>query len=650
MPNKNKDQSLAITHPELALQAVGWDPATLSAGSHKKVKWQCPLKPNHIYPARVSHRSKGSGCPFCSGHQVLNGDNDLATTHPELALQAVDWDPATLSAGSGKKVNWQCPLKLNHIYPATVASRSNGRGCPFCSGQRVLAGDNDLATTHPELALQAVGWDPATLSAGSNKKVKWQCPLKPNHRYSAVVYNRVKGSGCPFCSGHQVLAGDNDLATTHPELVLQAVGWDPATFSSGSNKKVKWQCPLKPNHIYTATVASRSNGRGCPFCSGHQVLAGDNDLATTHPELALQAVGWDSATLTSGSHKKVKWQCPLKPNHIYPATVNSRSKGSGCPFCSGHQVLNGDNDLATTHPELALQAVGWDPATLSAGSGKKVNWQCPLKLNHIYPATVASRSNGRGCPFCSGNQILAGDNDLATTHPELALQAVGWDPAILSAGSDKKVNWQCPLKPNHIYPATVASRSKGSGCPFCSGHQVLAGDNDLATTHPELALQAVGWDPATLSAGSNKKVKWQCPLKPNHIYTATVANRSNGTGCPSCASSGFDPYKDGYLYFIRHLDFDMLQIGITNAPEERLKNHKSKGWDILEVRGPMDGHLTKEWETAILKMLKGRGADLANNTIAGNFDGYTEAWSRSKFDAKSIFELMRLTEEFEVKG
>jgi hypothetical protein len=63
----------------------------------------------------------------------------------------------------------------------------------------------------------------------------------------------------------------------------------------------------------------------------------------------------------------------------------------------------------------------------------------------------------------------------------------------------------------------------------------------------------------------------------------------------------------------------------------------------------MGGHLTKQWETAILKMLKDRGADLANSTIAGNFDGYTEAWSRSKFDAKSIIELMRLTEEFEVR-
>jgi hypothetical protein len=46
-------------------------------------------------------------------------------------------------------------------------------------------------------------------------------------------------------------------------------------------------------------------------------------------------------------------------------------------------------------------------------------------------------------------------------------------------------------------------------------------------------------------------------------------------------------------------------------------------------------------------MLKAKGADLSNPKIAGKFDGYSEAWSKSTFEAKSIKDLMRLTEEFE---
>jgi hypothetical protein len=91
----------------------------------------------------------------------------------------------------------------------------------------------------------------------------------------------------------------------------------------------------------------------------------------------------------------------------------------------------------------------------------------------------------------------------------------------------------------------------------------------------------------------------------------------------------------------------MIQIGITNYPDQRLGLHKKLGWEIVELRGPMDGHLSQQWERAILRMLKAKGADLSNDKIAGKFDGYSEAWSKSTFQVSSIKELMRLTEEFE---
>jgi hypothetical protein len=91
----------------------------------------------------------------------------------------------------------------------------------------------------------------------------------------------------------------------------------------------------------------------------------------------------------------------------------------------------------------------------------------------------------------------------------------------------------------------------------------------------------------------------------------------------------------------------MFQIGITNFPKDRINLHSNLGWQLIEIRGPMDGHSTQQWETAILRMLKAKGADLSNSKIAGKFDGYSEAWSKSTFEVKSIKELMRLTEEYE---
>ena len=102
-----------------------------------------------------------------------------------------------------------------------------------------------LSKTHPKLAKEADGWDPSQFTYGSNKRQKWKCIQ--GHRYEATLANRVsKNSGCPFCSGHKVLAGFNDLATTHPGVAAQADGWDPTKVTFGSGKKVSWKC--KKNH------------------------------------------------------------------------------------------------------------------------------------------------------------------------------------------------------------------------------------------------------------------------------------------------------------------------------------------------------------------------------------------------------------------
>ena len=425
-------QPISLSHPEIAAQAYGWDPSTLSSGSNEAKEWMCPK--GHVYDSQVAKRAmRGQGCPFCSGHRVLAGFNDIPTSHPEIAKEANGWDPTKISAGSNKKLSWECPI--GHIYESRVADRTlqNAR-CPICLGRQVLVGFNDLLTTHPELAAEAHEWNPQTRTAGSNKKASWKC--SEGHVYESVIASRAKGSGCHFCSGHRVLPGLNDLHTTHPALAAQASGWDPTTISAGSNKKLTWEC--QKGHTYQAVVASRlRNIDGCPICYGRQVLLGFNDLATISPQLAAEAYGWDPTTVTRGSGKKQNWLCPV--GHVYKSTVVERSNGNGCPICSGHQVLAGFNDLLTTHPQIATEADGWDPRTLNAGSNKKRQWKCGL--GHTWSSMVNQRTSNPGCPFCTGSRVLAGFNDLMTTHPDIAVQAHKWEPTTRSRGSDFKVSW-----------------------------------------------------------------------------------------------------------------------------------------------------------------------------------------------------------------
>ena len=208
------ENDLAATHPELLSQ---WDqarngqltPQQVTAGKKIKVWWTCDK--GHSWRATIQSRAiHGTGCPVCSGKLVIPGENDLATAFPQLAAQ---WHPEKngqltpqeVSPFTNRKVWWLCPQ--GHAYQAVVAARaSTHSSCPYCTGKKVLAGFNDLATKHPSIAAQ---WydtlngelTPQMVTAGSKKKVWWQCA--DGHVWKAVIYSRtgIRKAGCPVCAG-----------------------------------------------------------------------------------------------------------------------------------------------------------------------------------------------------------------------------------------------------------------------------------------------------------------------------------------------------------------------------------------------------------------------------------------------------------------
>ena len=270
-----------------------------------------------------------------------------------------------------------------------------------------------------------------------------------------------------------------------------------------------------------------------------KLVAGDNDLVATplrslaaaYPELAKEADGWDPSQFTAGSNKKKPWKCKL--GHQWSAVIGDRTppKSCGCPVCSGVRVLAGYNDLKTLLPQLASEADGWDPSTLSAGSGKRVSWKC--KQGHTWKASVSDRKRTGLCPFCSGRRVWKGFNDLETLYPDIASEADGWDPSQVTAGSSRKQPWIC--KEGHRWEATPKDRKPPSsnGCPYCSGNKVLAGFNDLESLYPDIAKQADGWDPSTITPMSNSRKPWKCSL--GHRWTAVVSSRHRN-GCPYCGN------------------------------------------------------------------------------------------------------------------
>ena len=675
-------------------------PLDIAYGSDKKIFWRCAL--GHEWMSSPNNRtSQKTGCPICGNKIVLEGFNDLSTTHPDIAKE---WHPhkngnkkpSQFVEYSNESIWWFC--RAGHTYRAQISSRVGQKtGCPFCSNKKVLPGFNDLSTSNPLLAEEwnyekNSGLLPSQVLAGTHKKVWWKC--KSGHEWEATVSSRSNGGhGCPYCANQKVLPGYNDLATTYPDI---AKDWDyasnknmtPDLVIAGSNRSYFWIC--SEGHSYKAPISQRLRGRGCPYCTGRKVLIGYNDLPTTEPKLSKE---WHPTRnlpllptdVTHGSDKLVWWKC--NQGHEWQAIISSRARGNGCPTCAkGSQTSlpekvlafyltqafpdtqcnvtfpwsgkmeadiyipslsvaieydgykwhqNSEKDkrkdllfanhgillirireigcpeyysetsvhiavnqihgnislldgaiktifkILTDRKQISTKAAPsvdsnrdyseilnfyftnddphpypvrypnllneWNfekngdlnPYSFSFGSQKKVWWKC--NLGHEWQAVIASRVKGAQCPYCTGRYVLSGFNDLETLHPELLAE---WDyeknndilPSQILHSSNKKVWWRC--KKGHSWQTMISLRLKNNNCPFCSNQKVLTGYNDLATTHPELLNE---WDyenntditPQSVCSGTERKVWWICDQ--GHSYQSMISSRAKlGTGCPIC--------------------------------------------------------------------------------------------------------------------
>ena len=131
-------------------------------------------------------------------------NNSLAEVYPELVSEwsekNIPLTPDDITFGSNKKVWWKGAC--GHEWQTSVKARSNGEKCPICSGARVIAGINDLATTDSQLLSE---WDyeqnklkPTEVSRTSAKRAWWKC--RHGHSWSMKINERtILNKGCRIC-------------------------------------------------------------------------------------------------------------------------------------------------------------------------------------------------------------------------------------------------------------------------------------------------------------------------------------------------------------------------------------------------------------------------------------------------------------------
>lgn len=458
-----------------------------------------------------------------------------------------------ITSKNGNKAWWICK-KCEGEWFATIASRTDNHGCPYCSGRLVKKGINDLETLCPEIASE---WHPTKngtlkpyeVSIKSSKKVWWLG--KCGHEWCALISNRTNGSGCPKCKLSAVssfpeqaiyyymkkIYSDTLTRDTHLGVELDiyipsikvAIEYDGEAWHKGKKK----EHDIKKNNI-------------CNQNNIKLIRIREKKLDTI--EGCISIVREDS-----NSDKSLE-KCIKNLFKILNLPIDNINILRDTPLIlEQYSVIQLNNSLAKCFPDIADE---WHPTKngnltpdqISKGSRRIVWWLG--KCGHEYEMVVSERTNIRkngkayGCPVCAGKRVLKGINDLKTLYPSIASE---WDyeknvgiPSDFLANSNQNIWWRCSK--GHSWNAKIQSRTHAkSNCPYCSNKKVLKGYNDLKTVCPELVKD---WDyqkndklnikPDAITFGSNKRVCWKCHLCGHEWDTYVCSRTKKKTKCPKC--------------------------------------------------------------------------------------------------------------------
>ena len=616
MPKASKDYNLKLLFPKLLAE---WDhennlksPEDFSPNSHFKAWWICNLE--HKWQATINSRTRGHGCPFCSG-RIASPENNLTKLFPELLKE---WDfkknktikPSDFTKASSKEVWWIC--KNGHSWKSKISNRTyRNSGCPTCWSQMrgnihrksIVSKYGSLSSNFPDIAKE---WNiekndklkPDEIASKSSKKVWWVC--RKGHEWTASISNRTyHNSGCPFCKGQtsklevrvfselkylfenvqwrkKISGQEVDIFISDFLIAIEVDGfpWHKDKMIQEKEKEQKLQ---KKGIILFRLRDSRLeiyDKRQIAYSNNHSLLEPIKNL--------IKLIINDFPSLKNKniekyliSNKFVNEDFYFKNVALFPNPNEESSFGIQFP------KISFDWDFIKNFPIK--------PEQISYGSNKLYHWTC--SKGHYFHESPKARIRSNGCKICNKdeqaqhkrNLTIAKNGSLCDNYPELKdLWSLKNKNPIsdYSSGSHYKAFWEC--KYGHEWKAVIKDVASGSRCPECAPFKKTIKRKQSAIDRYNEIIKE--WDfknnfpkvPEDFTHGSGKLVWWICTKKNN--YQAKINNRtSNNSNCPFCTGRKVSVENSFKINFPDLLqEWDALRN--KRGPEEFISGSHYKAW------------------------------------------------------------------------
>lgn len=178
----------------------------------------------------------------------------------------------------------------------------------------------------------------------------------------------------------------------------------------------------------------------------------------------------------------------------------------------------------------------------------------------------------------------------------------------------------------------LADHLAGKGCRKCGYDSVVKKRSSNTLEFVEKAEIKRGTEKYSYEfvdyKNSKKKVNIVCTVH-NQIFRVIPNNFLNGTGCPSCAVTGYKETEPGSLYILSH--GDITKIGVTNGnPIDRCRDiskNSNKKFKVVAEYFFEDGKKPFDLEQNLLAILR-----KSYHSPICKFDGYTECFYDLPFE------------------
>lgn len=315
--------------------------------------------------------------------------------------------------------------------------------------------------------------------------------------------------------------------------------------------------------------------------------------------------------------------------HEWQASVSDLvNSGRGCPKCSGRYKYSSKERETQLNMLPRRTFLRWVGDYKNGDS--KATMRCDID-GCEWSATVDSMLNGgRGCPMCAGKYRYSSAEREAQLNSLTGYMFVRWLGGGYTTTNKSKAVMRCDH--GHEWAASVSNLiNVRSGCPKCSGTYVYSAKEREDQLNARTNLHFVRW----VDGYKDSESKALMACDEGHEWCASVNNMiNNGSGCPACAKTGYDPTKPGAIYALLHENGCHIKVGISNVYKQRLsqlRNATPFRFEVIHMHQSEDGHVIAALEKTFHQNFEKSGFT--------GFDGATE-WLKFNPDILTIMRIL----------